>query len=167
MNWYYLIFFVIVFSLVNPLTVYAVDRSRSSSIDTSWIDKCKTCQVINLTMEESNCIFEFDQLVAISKMDMPLENKKELVTKMVDEFFECALPEQKEEIEKEFVPSLLLDLVLLGEKSDKQTKQILDNTNTINEKTDRIIELEGQQLSIAIVFVAIGIFSGIIIKKYV
>ena len=118
-------------------------------------------------MEESNCIFDYDQLVAISKMDMPLENKKELVTKMVNEFFECALPEQKEEIEKELVPSLLLDIVFLGEKSDKQTKQILDNTNTINEKTDRIIELEDQQLPIAIVFLAIGIFAGIIIKKFV
>jgi len=122
-------------------------------------------------MADSQCVFDFDQVVDLSRTDMPRENKKEVIEKMIDDYLECAFPEQEEEAKNKLVPSLILTVIEQGEK-------LLNLTNSIDIKTDKIIELEDQinEMEIkniinTVVFTVIGItggiIGGIVIKKYV
>lgn len=162
-----------IFLLTLPvfLSLFIAPTISYSLITPSWIEECETCVVMELAMAETNCPFNFDQIIDISQTDMPRDQKKEVVSKLVNEFFECAAPEQEEEIRKELIPTMLIEIIELAENNTKLTERVVNLTEQIADQNTRIIELEneGSSLAIGLFFggIPVGfIISIVVLKKF-
>lgn len=139
--------------------VYSIEYSEYS-----WFDECESCSIA-LSISDSQCSFELDQIIDVSKTDMPREDKEELISGMLGDFLECALPEQKKELETELLPSLLIEVIEQGKRIESLTEQNLNLTLSIDEKTDEIKELKEQAWLIFGGSLVIGFVVPIVAKK--
>ena len=137
---------VLIWLLVAPTLAYSEEIP-------SWIDDCETCEIMAATMADTNCQFRFDEVIDISQTNMSRDTKIDVISKLFNEFFDCALPEQEEEIRKELIPTMLLELTELAENNTKLGEKI-ENQNT------RILQLEEQSTSLSIGFFVGGLVGG-------